>query len=110
MRRMIGDERWEDLPEATKEARRVEGTALLAELVAMRSGRAAYDIDTMPVPVAAGRGSESRPHHMRTAETLAQAAGQEGGAFVIEGAGHGAHVSHPEQFAAFIRLAVSVAR
>jgi pimeloyl-ACP methyl ester carboxylesterase len=109
MRRMIGDERWEGLPEGTKEARRVEGAALLAELVSMRSGRAAYDIGEIRVPVVAGRGSESRPHHIRTAETLAELAGQRGGAFVVEGAGHGAHVSHPEQFAAFVRLAVASA-
>jgi pimeloyl-ACP methyl ester carboxylesterase len=107
MRRMIGDERWEDLPDATKDARRAEGPALLAELVSMRSGQPAYDIAAVDVPVVAGRGSESRPHHVRTAETLATLAHQPGGAFVIKGAGHGAHVSHSEEFAAFVRLAVA---
>jgi pimeloyl-ACP methyl ester carboxylesterase len=109
MRRIAGDARWEELPAATKAARRGEGQALVAELLSMRSGRAAYDMDEIHVPVVAGRGSESSPHHQRTAETLAALAGQEGGAFVIEGAGHGAHVSHPEAFAAFVRLGVASA-
>jgi pimeloyl-ACP methyl ester carboxylesterase len=62
------------------------------------------------VPVVAGSGSESSPHHQRTARTLAELAGPEGGPFVIRGAGHGAHVSHPEQFAEFVRLTVASAR
>jgi pimeloyl-ACP methyl ester carboxylesterase len=107
MRRIAGEERWQELPEATKAARRAEGEALVAELVSMRTGTPAYDMDKIHVPVVAGFGSESSPHHQRTAQTLAELAGQVGGAFVIEGAGHGAHVSHPEQFAAFVRLAVS---
>jgi pimeloyl-ACP methyl ester carboxylesterase len=110
MRRIVGDERWEELPDATKAARLAEGDAVLAELVSMRSGGPAYDMEQIHVPVVAGSGSESSPHHQRTAQTLAELAGQEGGAFVIEGAGHGAHVSHPEQFAEFVRLAVASAR
>jgi pimeloyl-ACP methyl ester carboxylesterase len=110
MRRIAGEERWEALPHATKAARRAEGEALVAELLSMRSGGAAYDMQQIHVPVVAGSGSESSPHHQRTAQTLAELAGQEGGPFVIRGAGHGAHVSHPEQFAEFVRLAVASAR
>ena len=33
---MIGDERWEGLPERTREQRRAEGPALLAELRSIR--------------------------------------------------------------------------
>jgi pimeloyl-ACP methyl ester carboxylesterase len=38
LRRMLGDERWEGLPEATRRDRRREGPALVAELASLRAG------------------------------------------------------------------------
>jgi hypothetical protein len=47
-------------------------------------------------------GSRSKPHHRRAAEDLASAAGS-GPPTEIEGAQHGAHLSHPAEFAAWVR-------
>ena len=105
MRRMIGDERWEGLPESTRRARRAEGPALLAELQSARA-EPAYDPTAIKVPVVAGHSTESREHHQWAARELARLTGGDP-PFVIEGAGHGAPVSHHLEFAAFVRRVVA---
>jgi pimeloyl-ACP methyl ester carboxylesterase len=108
MRRMIGDERWEALPEGTRRARRAEGPALLAELRSARE-QPAYDPTAITVPVLTAHGTDSREHHCWAAQELARLTGGEP-PFVIEGAGHGAHASHHHAFAEFTRRAVAAAR
>lgn len=110
MRRMIGDGRWEALPAGSRADRRAEGAALVAELASVRGTEPAYDIDAIEVPVLVGRGSDSAAHHRRAADSLARLVGQDGGPFVIEGAGHGAHASHDVAFASFVRATVALAR
>ena len=106
MRRIVGDERWEELPPKTKQQRRAEGPALLAELRSLRPPNPApYDPSTLPMPVVAGHGSESRPHHQRGARLLAEAAPR-GELVVIDGASHGAHLTHPIEFAGLVRRAL----
>lgn len=101
MRAMIGDRLWERLPEATRTARRAEGPALLADLAASRVADAAPDLTAVSVPTIVGRGSQSRPHHRRSAEI---AAAEVPGATLVEidGAGHGVHLSHPAAFAGLV--------
>jgi pimeloyl-ACP methyl ester carboxylesterase len=107
MRRMVGDERWDQLPESTKAQRRAEGPALVAELLSLRPPNPApYDLATFPVPVVSGHGGDSRPHHQESARVLA-AQVPRGELVVIEGAAHGAHLTHPVDFAALIRRAAS---
>ena len=105
MRRMIGEDRWEALPPRTRDARRAEGPALLAELASIRSSPP-YDPARVVVPVLAGYGTESKPYHQQAAVRLAEWAPQ-GELMVIDGAGHVAQGSHPEAFAAFVRRAVA---
>jgi pimeloyl-ACP methyl ester carboxylesterase len=108
MRRMIGDARWEGLPETSRQARRAEGPALVAEL---RSAHAApaYDPASISVPVVPGRGTKSREHHGWSCDELANALGVDF-IYVIDGADHGAHVSHPAEFASFTRAVVERAQ
>jgi pimeloyl-ACP methyl ester carboxylesterase len=106
MRRMIGDDRWEALPAKARADRRREGPAFLAEMVALRRPPPPYDAESVPVPVVVGRGSESTGHHRRTTEELV-ALVPDGELFVIEGARHGAHSSHPAEFAAFVERVVA---
>jgi len=106
MRRIVGDDRWEALPEATRAQRRAEGPALVAELRSLRPPNAApFDAATFPVPVVAGHGTESRPHHKESARLLAEAV-PGGEVLTIDGASHGAHLTHPQEFAALVRRAV----
>lgn len=106
MRRMIGDDRWSRLPATTRAARRAEGRALIADVGWLHAPVAPYDLAMITQPVLAGYGTASAAHHQRAAKELASAA-PEGELMAIEGADHGAHLSHPKDFAAFVRRASS---
>jgi pimeloyl-ACP methyl ester carboxylesterase len=105
MRRMIGDERWERLPNRTKAARRAEGGAVVAELRSIRD-RAPFDLTDVHVPVVVGVGTASAPHQRAAAPIVAELL-PHATLVEIEGAGHGAHLSHPAEFAALVRRALS---
>ena len=103
MRRIVGDARWDALPERTKAQRRAEGPALVAELRSLRPpNEAPYDVDHLTMPVLAAHGSRSRLHHQESAGRLAEQAPR-GELAVIDGAEHGAHLSHPEAFAGLVQ-------
>jgi pimeloyl-ACP methyl ester carboxylesterase len=105
-RRMVGDAAWDRLPEKTKEARRADGEALAAELAAIRVDNPPFDIPSLSVPAVFGRGTESLPHHRDAVGWLVEhVPGSE--LFEIEGAAHGAHLTHPDAFADFVRAAVA---
>jgi pimeloyl-ACP methyl ester carboxylesterase len=108
MRRMIGAARWDALPERSQHDRRSEGPALLAELRSARA-EAPFDHGTISVPVVTGRGTRSKEHHQWSAHELARLTGGDA-PFVIEGAGHGAHVTHHAAVASFARLVVAEAQ
>jgi pimeloyl-ACP methyl ester carboxylesterase len=109
LRRLIGDDIWERMPASMREERRAEGPALLADLRSVRPpAPPPYTAAALAVPVLAAHGSEARPHHRRATNELARVAPR-GELAVIEGAGHGAHLSHPAAFAALVRRAVELA-
>ena len=58
------------------------------------------------MPVIAAHGSESRPHHQDTARALAAAA-PHGELVVVEGAGHGVHLTHPAAVAGLVRRSLA---
>jgi pimeloyl-ACP methyl ester carboxylesterase len=105
MRRMLGDERWERLPATTRADRRAEGPALMGEIVDLQA-HPAFDPDAITVPVVVARGAHGADHHRRSVEHLFSAIGDPA-MITIEEAGHGAHNSHPDEFAAFVRLVVA---
>jgi pimeloyl-ACP methyl ester carboxylesterase len=105
-RRMVGDTAWDRLPDATRAARRADGAALAAELAAVRVDEPLFDPARLSVPAVFGRGSASLPHHRRSVAWLAEhVPGSE--LIEIEGAGHGAHLTHPDAFAGMVRTAVA---
>ena len=53
MRRLVGDDRWDRLPAATRDARRSEGPAMIGELDDLRAG-APWSPDCIEVPVLVG--------------------------------------------------------
>lgn len=101
MRRLIGDDRWERLPEATRTARRAEGPAMVGELADLRE-RPAWDGDRIGVPVLALHGERGKPHHQRGAETIAELIP---GAVVerIDDAAHFGPNTHPDVVADRVR-------
>jgi pimeloyl-ACP methyl ester carboxylesterase len=108
LRRMLGDGRWENLPERVRIERRAEGAALVAEIDSLRRAAAPYDAGAVAVPVVAVRGTRSPRHLMQAADVLAD---EVPGARleVIDGASHGGHLTHPDEVAAVVRAAVASA-
>jgi pimeloyl-ACP methyl ester carboxylesterase len=108
MRRMIGDEAWAALPESTRSTRRAEGLALVNDLAAVRAtGATLLDLPIV-APVVAGYGTASSARHRGSARLLHERTpGSE--VVVVDGAGHDAHRTHPEAFAAFVDRAVALA-
>ena len=107
MRSIVGDAIWERLPPSTKEARRAEGPALLADMAGIRD-RAPYDPTAVTVPVVIGRGSESKGQHRLGTEAWCELLPR-AEVVIVEGAGHGAHTSHPDGFVEVVRRAVAQA-
>jgi pimeloyl-ACP methyl ester carboxylesterase len=109
MRRMLGDARWSRLPAPVRAERRAEGPTLLAELRTVHHpAPAPYRPERLTVPVVAAFGSETQPQHRLAAEELARRAPQ-GVLERIDGAGHGAHLTHPHAFAGLVRRSLSLA-
>jgi len=101
-RRVVGDDAWDRLPENARAERRADGPALVAELASIRRDRSPIDLASIRVPVVLGRGSRSLPHHRRAIDELTDLLPT---TEVIEfpGASHGAHLTHPDAFASFVR-------
>ena len=107
-RRIVGDRPWERLGEAERTARRLDGPALLEDLAVVRGPR---PIDPAavraPAIVGVSAGAPRRRHDacVRLAAALPDAT-----LLRVEDAGHGAHLSHPDQLAAAVRAALRAAR
>jgi pimeloyl-ACP methyl ester carboxylesterase len=100
--RMVSASAWERLTDEGRASRRADGPALMADLTGMR-GEAPFDVMALSVPAVFGMGgTASRPHHRQGVTWLGT---HVPGAmpYEIEGAQHGAHLSHPDHFADFVR-------
>jgi len=95
MIRMIGLERWNALPERIKSERRREGRALVDELTALRA-TPAWDPSDIKCPVLCSHGSHAPQHHQQAVSWLVDNI-KNASSTVIEGAHHGAHMSHPNE-------------
>lgn len=101
-RLMVGEQTWSRLSERNRAARRAEGPALLAELVDLRDGPSTWQPGDVRVPVVLAVGTLSAAslvagahalHERITGSTLVQ----------VGGAGHGAHLTHPDEFSRLAR-------
>ncbi|HWD55244.1 MAG TPA: alpha/beta hydrolase [Acidimicrobiales bacterium] len=104
--RMMSPGAWARLTDEGKAARRADGPALVADFRSLHAEGAPFDVTALSMPSVFGMGGPtSRPHHRRTVEWLG--ANVPGGVvYEIEGAQHGAHLSHPDHFAAMTRLVI----
>lgn len=97
LKRFIGDDRWNRLPESTKQKRRSEGRALVGELSDLRK-EPAYDLKLIKVPVLSAVGGRAGEHVRRGAEFLAERCSPSP-LVVLDNAWHNAPSSSPEAFA-----------
>jgi pimeloyl-ACP methyl ester carboxylesterase len=104
--RMVGAAAWARLTEDGRAQRRADGPALVADFRSLHSEGAPFDVTRLDVPAVFGMGGPStRPHHRRTVEWLGRHV-PGCAVYEIEGAQHGAHLSHPDHFAAMTRSVV----
>lgn len=96
MRRLIGDQRWQQLPERTRLARRSEGVALVAELADLHANRP-WLPEAISVPVVVGVGSEAKEHHRAGTTFLADSIAN-AELVRLEGCAHFAPTTAPDQF------------
>ncbi len=75
-----------------------DGAALLTEMTDATLDEPSFDPLTLGVPVVTAAGTDSLPHHRENSRRLAELV-QAGQFIEIHGAGHTAHVSHPDTFA-----------
>lgn len=108
MRRMLGDRRWERLPPSTRAARRAEGPTLVAEIAQLRPPHPpAFDPGLVTVPVIAAHGTAGAGHHAEAVRTVAARA-PHGRLRVLDGVGHGVHLTHPALVAGLVREQLEV--
>jgi pimeloyl-ACP methyl ester carboxylesterase len=100
-RAMVGDRVWDRLREPDRAARRAEGPALVSELTAVRHPATPVSFDGIRATVHVARGERSAPHLRDAAARLAAATGAV--CEEVPAAGHGAHLSHPDEFARWVR-------
>ena len=96
MVRLIGQKRWDALPDRTREERKREGPALVGELTALRMN-APWLADEISCPVLCGFGSKGLKHHADGARWLAQNLKNARLVELLE-ANHGAPMTRPVQF------------
>ena len=102
MRSMVGERIWNRLPERTREARRSEGPAFRGDVDSVAGPDSPFDPGAIDQPVICSAGSDANWWHRRGAEELASSL--DGGELrVIEGAGHGVHLTHPAALADLTR-------
>jgi pimeloyl-ACP methyl ester carboxylesterase len=101
MRRLIGDERWDALPAATRAARRAEGPVMLEELADLRR-RPAWAAGSVRQPCLAMCGAEGASHHRRAVDELGSLVP---GSTVVQipGARHAGPLTHADAVAAHLR-------
>lgn len=107
-RLMVGEATWNRLRERDRAARRSEGPALLAELRSLRTPGSTEDPRNISLRVMLGVGSETRSS-MAKSSNLLQLALPRCELFEIKGAGHGAHLSHADEFARYAQSCVEFA-
>ena len=100
MRRLIGDARWEALPQRTRDTRRMEGAAMVGELTDLRRSPP-WSAAAIRQPVIAAFGGRGAAHHRLGMEHVAATIA---GAELVEltDCRHDAPLSHPSLFAARI--------
>ena len=100
MRRMIGNRRWETLPERTRLTRRAEGKSMVGELRDLHEN-APWSASDIMCPVVAGYGSLSSEHH-REGMRLVSERVRRGVVVELIGVRHDAPLSHAEMFTTMI--------
>jgi pimeloyl-ACP methyl ester carboxylesterase len=101
-RRLVSDAAWERLSELERDSRRRDGAALISDLSSLRDASLGLDLTQLTVATTYAYGDERSPDYYRElCDKLAQL-NPLIGRRELHNAGHGAHLSIPDQLAAMI--------
>ncbi len=101
-RRIVSDAAWERLSELERESRRRDGKALISDLSTLGDASCAPDLTRLRVATTYAYGDERSPEYYRElCERLTLLSGLVSGR-ELHDAGHGAHLSIPDQIATMI--------
>jgi pimeloyl-ACP methyl ester carboxylesterase len=101
-RRIVSDAAWERLSELERDSRRRDGPALRSDLSSLRDGTLALDVTKLRVPTTYAYGDERSPDYYRELCDKLTQLNPIIGRRELRNAGHGAHLSIPDQLAAMI--------
>ena len=101
-RRIVSDAAWERLSEPERDSRRRDGPALFNDLSSLRDGTLALDLRQLRVPTTYAYGDERTPNYYRELCDKLAHLNPIIGSRELRNAGHGAHLSLPDQLAAMI--------
>jgi pimeloyl-ACP methyl ester carboxylesterase len=101
-RRIVSDGGWERLSEAEKDSRRRDGPALVGDLESLRSGELALDLAELAVLSTYVYGDERDPEFYRSLCDELRRINPRIQSRELHHAGHGAHLSIPDQLANLI--------
>ena len=101
-RRMVSDSAWERLSEHERESRRLDGPGLLSDLHQLRSGRTLFDLSQLTTPALYVHGDTNTPEYFRELCGVLESMSPLIATREIKRAGHGAHLSNPDQLAALL--------
>ncbi len=105
-REILGDERWERLPERTRQLLRAEGAAFRADMSSQFEPY--FELDQLKVPLVVGCGTAAPdPRFQQANRRLADRIGAEW--LVVPGADHFAHTNHPEAWVELVRATIELA-
>jgi len=102
---MVSASAWARLSDEGKASRRDDGPALVADLLSLR-GRPPFTVTDLAVPALFGMGGDGSATHHRETVTWLGSHVPGAATYGIDGAHHGAHLSHPDHFADFVRAVV----
>lgn len=102
----VGDRIWDRLPARTRSDRRAEGEALWTDTASLVAG-APFDPRSVTQPVLVAVGSATSSRHLRAGEELV-AGLPRGQLVVVQGAQHGAHLTHAPAVSELVRQAVEL--
>jgi pimeloyl-ACP methyl ester carboxylesterase len=102
-RRAVGNRIWERLSSDEKESRRLDGPSLLEDLRSLRRGEELVDVTALRVPTLYLYGTGPIEEYYATLAEKLRASNSVITTGVIDGANHGAHLSHPSELGQFVR-------
>jgi pimeloyl-ACP methyl ester carboxylesterase len=98
-RRMVSNSAWERLSERERESRRLDGPALLSDLSVLRNGARPFELGDLQVPALYLHGDQHYLEYNRELGRLLTSANPLIRSQELANAGHGAHLSNPDQIA-----------